>query len=122
MAIKKTFSEGEFVSEFQSTSQGDYFSSDGLRALYNHYWDLSEEFQEDMEFDSVLMSTEFDEFSDIEQLMENYSYIYDNIFEADDDVEENLTSEEIEDEFLEYLNYNKTVIELDNGGFLVSEN
>lgn len=120
MAIKKTLSEGEFVSEFQSTAQGKYFSSDGLRALHNYYWDYSEGIGQDIEFDSVRMSTEFDEFSDIDQLIENYPYIYNNILEADD-VEEHLDIEEIEDEFLDYLKAVKRVIELDNGGFLVGE-
>lgn len=84
------------------------FSYDGRIALFEYYDNLSDDIGEQIEFDPVAFSMEWSEYEDIEELLEDYPNIIDGIGRK-------------EELLNEIRRYNK-VIEIGNGGLLVSEN
>ena len=62
MAIIDTLHEARFVDEFQKIRK-ENFSYGGLRLLFQHLDDLSEETGENIEFDPIALCCEFSEYS-----------------------------------------------------------
>lgn len=77
MAIKQTVTESDFRSAFQ-VIRPDNFSYEGLTALYEYLWDLSEDIGEDIELDVIALCCNFTEYNEEEARRE---------FNIDPDVE-----------------------------------
>ena len=76
MAITDTITLSRFVDYFtQSDQYKNNFSYEGLRALYNYLWALSEDMGEDIEMDYVAFSCEYSEYEDFKHFQEDYKDI-----------------------------------------------
>jgi|TARA_R110002020_G_scaffold35039_1_gene106015 hypothetical protein len=76
MAITDTITLSKFRDYFfQSDQYKNSFSYEGLRALYNYLWDLSEDMGEDIEMDYVAFSCEYSEYEDFKHFQEDYKDI-----------------------------------------------
>ena len=78
MAIKQTVTESDFRDAFQAI-RSDNFSYEGLTALYEYLWDLSEDIGEDIELDVIALCCDFTEYSEEEARRE---------FNIDPDIED----------------------------------
>lgn len=81
--IKKTVSESEFIDSFlKSDTYKNNFTYDGLVALYEHLEQLSEDIEQDIEFDMIALCCEFTEFNSFEDFQLQYPDIkdYEEIF------------------------------------------
>ena len=65
MAIKQTVTESDLRDAFQAI-RPDNFSYEGLGALYEYLWDLSEDIGEDIELDVIALCCDFTEYSEDE--------------------------------------------------------
>jgi hypothetical protein len=97
--------ESIFMDAFNSL-RPDNFSYAGLRALFEYYED-----DENEELDVIAICCEWEEFTR-EELLDNYSHLFEC---EDDDYLDNLDASDIVDT----LNQETTIIELDNGSFLL---
>jgi len=76
MAITETITLSRFRDYFyQSDQYKNNFSYEGLRALYNYIWDLSEDIDVNIEMDYVAFSCEFSEYEDFKHFQEDYKDI-----------------------------------------------
>lgn len=93
---------------FREYGREDYFSYEGFNALYNYLDEYSDEAGEDFKVDVIALCCDFTEYSDWEELYNNYSYSYNN---------ESKTFEELEeegelDDFKEWVQDRTIVIEV----------
>ena len=65
MAIKQTVTESDFRSAFQAI-RPDNFTYEGLGALYDYLWELSEQMGEAFELDVIALCCNFTEYSEDE--------------------------------------------------------
>tara|TARA_R100000808_G_C2140183_1_gene147996 strand:+ start:745 stop:1050 length:306 start_codon:yes stop_codon:yes gene_type:complete len=76
MAITDTITLSRFRDYFnQSDQYKNNFSYEGLKALYDYLWDLSEDRGEDIEMDYVAFACEFAEYEDFKHFQEDYKDI-----------------------------------------------
>ena len=76
MAITDTITLSRFRDYFFQTDQyKNNFSYEGLSALYDHLWNLSEDIGVDIEMDYVAFSCEFSEYEDFKHFQEDYKDI-----------------------------------------------
>jgi len=76
MAITDTITLSRFRDYFfQSDQYKNNFTYEGLSALYDHLWDLSEDMGADIEMDYVAFSCEFSEYEDFKHFQEDYKDI-----------------------------------------------
>ena len=78
MAIEQTVTESDFRDAFQAI-RSDNFSYEGLTALYEYLWDLSEDIGEDIELDVIALCCNFTEYNEEEAREE---------FDIDPDIED----------------------------------
>ena len=65
MAIKQTVTESDFRDAFQAI-RPDNFTYEGLGALYDYLWELSEQMGEAFELDVIALCCNFTEYSEDE--------------------------------------------------------
>ena len=65
MAIKQTVTESDFRDAFQAI-RPDNFTYEGLGALYDYLWELSEQMGEAFELDVIALCCDFTEYSEDE--------------------------------------------------------
>ena len=65
MAIKQTVTESDFRDAFQAI-RPDNFTYEGLGALYDYLWELSEQIGEAFELDVIALCCDFTEYSEDE--------------------------------------------------------
>ena len=76
MAITDTITLSRFRDYFfQSDQYKNNFTYEGLSALYDHLWDLSEDMGTDIEMDYVVFSCEYSEYEDFKHFQEDYKDI-----------------------------------------------
>ena len=109
MAIILKMDFNDFRREFQAHGRDNNFSYEALEELFNYYDDFSEDIGEDWELDVVGICCEWNEM-DKEEILRQYSHYID-----DEEAEEDEQLEQI----LDYLRYNKKVIDLEVGTWLV---
>jgi hypothetical protein len=110
--IYKQITEGDFIDEFIGSSYNDNFTYNGKKALFKYLDDLSDEIDDDIELDICAISSEYTEYElAIERAREH------STFSLSD---EDLSEDEQEEEALEYLRDNTTVIEF-SGGVIVAD-
>jgi predicted NAD-dependent protein-ADP-ribosyltransferase YbiA (DUF1768 family) len=71
MAIKTELTQWEFTNEFMKV-RPDNFSLRGLEALYQYFYEVSEEMGEDIEFDPIAICCEFTEYDNFEEVQQYY--------------------------------------------------
>lgn len=107
MALVTTIDNGYQLGElFKECGRGDQFSYSGFDALYNYLDDLSDDIGEDFKVDVIALCCDFTEYESYEDLYNEYSYSYNEESESWDDINQN--------DFIEWLNDNTTVIEAYN--------
>jgi hypothetical protein len=74
VAIVKTISKYQFI-DMWPESRKDNFSYEGLCALYDYLYDLSDDLGETIEYDPVAICSEYTEYEDLAELQGNYTDI-----------------------------------------------
>jgi hypothetical protein len=107
----RRINETDFIDAFRAYGRDNQFSYDGLCALFNYLEDFEKDTGEEIEPDVIELCCNFSEYNSALDCIVDMGY---NDFDPqlNDDV---LDKEyEIEEEALEYLRYNTTVIECPN--------
>lgn len=94
-----------------SDNYSNNFSLEGAKALQEYYDNLSDELDEQIEFDPIAWCCEFTEYDSVQDA---YSEHYGD--DSDLPREQRRTTKEQQ---MEYFEDNTTVIQLDNGGVLI---
>ena len=105
MAIKQTVTESAFLAAFERDGYRNSFSRDGLRALYEHLWELSDEMGYDIEMDVPSLCGEFAELT-FEEAQRDYG-------DADD-----YPQEDDPDEVVDWFCERTSVVEFTRFDFL----
>lgn len=101
----QTISQWDFVRAFTEMNRESNFSEEGRIALF----ELLEEVNPDSELDVISICCDFAEFSNLNELKEEYSHFLDGEeFEDDDEV-------------LEFFRDETVVLELSNGGIIIQQ-
>lgn len=112
MAVSVELTSGyELQRLFDDYGRGNSFSDEAYDAMFNYLDQLSDDIGEDIHIDVIGLCGDFNEYDNLEELYNAYSYSYDSNepeFESID-----------KDDFLEWVNDRTIVIELSNGGFLI---
>ena len=96
--IIKELTKWNFQDAFRDMGRGEQFSIEGLSALYDYLHNVSESMGEPIELDVIALCCEYTEYDNLEELLAAY-----------------------DTEFLRQIENNTTVIELDNGGYIVQD-
>lgn len=72
MAIIDTLTESNFCDRMKAIRPGN-FTWEGLKALYQYYEDLSNDTEQDIEFDPIALCCEWTEYSDFDEIRAEYS-------------------------------------------------
>ena len=92
MPIVDTVTMSTFRDHFNRSDQyKNNFSYEGLEALYNYLWDLSEDVGENIEMDYVAFCCEYSEFENLKDFQDQYGDEYKSI----DDIREKTTVIEV---------------------------
>lgn len=102
----------------QSDTYKNNFTWDGARALQEHLEDLSEDLDDDMEFDPIAWCCEYSEYTSALEAYNQHHGIDDP--GTGTSIDEDNTPENAETQALEWLQDNTTVIEF-NGGIIVQD-
>jgi len=73
--LYQTITETDFINSFQSL-RPDNFSREGLEALYNHFWDLSED--QNIELDVIAICCEYSEYENFKEIKKDYPQVEDH--------------------------------------------
>jgi hypothetical protein len=73
--MKQSISQSQFIDAFHNCGRGEQFTYDGLVALYDFLEEMDECSDTEYELDVIALCCEFTEYSDFEELQENYSNI-----------------------------------------------
>ena len=102
--MKQTITEQMFIDAFHRCGRGEQFSNEGLIALFEHIEDCERDTGEQYELDPIALCCEFAE--------------YDSAREAAADYGQDFGPEE-EEEALEWLESETSVIEIPGGGVII---
>lgn len=112
MLVARISTVGQFRQKFVDMGR-DYFSDEAYCILFDFLEETSETNNQHVELDVIAMCCEFTEYCDLTELADAYSLAF---------TEEQLEHvEECRDEILQYFTDNTHVMELNNGGFIISE-
>lgn len=143
MALYMTIDNEYELQKIFASWNRDYYSLDGYKAILNYYNEI------DSELDVVAICGDFTEYESVDDLLYGYEewsfetwlddngyiadWLYDNDFDDIEDAEnvgmanhmyEELKADYYDDfvtEQLDYINYNHTCVELDNGNYMFME-
>lgn len=101
----QTISQWDFVRAFTEMSRETNFSEEGRIALF----DFLEEVNPDSELDVIAICCDFTEYSNLNELKQEYSHLLEG-----EDLEDN-------DEVLEFFRDETVVLELSNGGVIIQQ-
>ena len=79
--LYQTITETDFINSFQSLRPNN-FSREGLEALYNHFWDLSED--QNIELDVIAICCDFTEYDSLAEFNRDYGENFDDVEEIFD--------------------------------------
>ena len=111
--MKTTVSQYDFTEAFKDYGRSDNFSYEGLKALFDYLEDLESDIGEQIELDVVAICCDFSEYDSAREAAEHYGFEAEVDEDEDEDEEED--EDEIEEQALDYLRDNTTVIEFDDG-------
>lgn len=101
----QTISQWDFVRAFTEMNRETNFSEEGRLALF----DFLEEVNPDSELDVIAICCDFTEYSNLNELKQEYSHLLEDEDLSDDD------------EVLEFFRDETVVIELSNGGIIIQQ-
>lgn len=101
----QTISQWDFVRAFTEMNRETNFSEEGRIALF----DFLEEVNPDSELDVIAICCDFTEYSNLNELKQEYSHLLEDEDLSDDD------------EVLEFFRDETVVIELSNGGIIIQQ-
>ena len=103
--MHQTISQWDFVRAFTEMNRESNFSEEGRIALF----ELLEEVNPDSELDVIAICCDFTEYSNLNELKQEYSH--------------SLEGEDLEDddEVLEFFRDETVVLELSNGGIIIQQ-
>lgn len=93
---------------FRKYGRENHFSYEGFNALYDYLDEYSDEMNEPFEVDVIALCCDFTEYSDWEELYNNYSYSYNDKSKTFEELEEDGEL----DNFKEWVQDRTTVIEV----------
>jgi len=109
--MKKTISVYDFRDAFKNMGRGDSFSYAGLGALFEYLEEYG-----DIELDVIAIDCEFSEYESATDCVSDCGYDFEPDLDLlDEDMDEDERQEAIEEQALEYLRENTSVIEFDGG-------
>lgn len=101
----QTVSQWDFVRAFTEMNRESNFSEEGRIALF----DFLEEVNPDSELDVIAICCDFTEYSNLNELKQEYSHLLEDEDLSDDD------------EVLEFFRDETVVLELSNGGVIIQQ-
>lgn len=101
----QTISQWDFVRAFTEMNRETNFSEEGRIALF----DFLEEVNPDSELDVIAICCDFTEYSNLNELKQEYSHLLEDEDFSDDD------------EVLEFFRDETVVLELSNGGIIIQQ-
>lgn len=110
----KTIGFGDFVDAFRSSGCNEsQYTYDGLKALYEYLTDMEDSSGSEIELDVIALYTDYTEYTP-KELVENFE----DKLDFDDD-DESLSFEDKLEKVLDYVEANTTVINCENGNFVL---
>jgi hypothetical protein len=103
--MKQTINQYQFADAFRSAGRQDQFSYAGLNALLNALFGYLDDIGEEIELDVIALCCEYSEHKSALDAAADYGY------DVDDESEENA---------MQFLRHNTTVIEFD-GGIIIQQ-
>ena len=100
MLVKKV-SFNDFLEEFKKYGREDQFTYEGKKALFDYLEELSEDIGEPIELDIIGICCDFTEYDNLEQFIDDYGYVIDDINSIED------------------IDYYTTVIPINNKSFII---
>lgn len=122
--MKTTISVNDFISAFAMSQYKDNFSRAALIAIFTDICEIEAETGTEVELDVCGVACEWSEYDSALAYIEDHSLSFEDVDLDKEEVEEELAendelnSDQIET-FMEWLQKETTIIELDNGGFIV---
>jgi hypothetical protein len=101
----QTITQWDFVRAFTEMNRESNFSEEGRIALF----DFLEEVNPDSELDVIAICCDFTEYSNLNELKQEYSHLLEDEDLSDDD------------EILEFFRDETVVLELSNGGVIIQQ-
>lgn len=115
--IKETTGQYQFIDAFRSSNTyKNNFSYEGLKALYDYLWDLSEDIGEDIELDVVAICCDYVEYNSAFECATDHGY---NVDQLDAEIMDD--EEQLEKDTLEWLEERTQVISFDDTYLLGNE-
>ena len=108
--MKIIVTHSKFIDALSACYNTKYMSYDAMTALYNWYEELEDDTGTEIELDAVAIGCDWTEYSE-KEVIRDYCYLLDI-------KEEDMTHTDVED-LIDALKYETSVIELDNGNYLV---
>jgi hypothetical protein len=108
--MKVTVTENIFRDMMNKSGRGENFSYEGLGELFQYLDEMDE--GEEIEFDPVSIDSQWGEYTG-EELLDDYGYL------LDADETEDMDEEEVTDLLVDELRNKTTVLEVENGNYLV---
>ena len=96
--MKQSIDRYQFRDAFRDYSREDNFSYDGLSALYDYFEDYEDDTGDELELDVIAICCEFTEYENISEFQANYGTEYETI---------------------EDIEYQTTVIMVNNQSFII---
>jgi len=112
--IVKNINEYDFIRAFEEMNRKNQFSEEGLKALYEYLYDLSEDAGENITLDVIALCCEYTEYRNIDEYLNDY-YTTDEINKKVKDLSEEEFKETIEEEIEEKTTLIKLSDDLDKG-------
>jgi len=122
--MKTTISVNDFISAFALSQYKDNFSRAALIAIFTDICEREAETDTETELDVCAIACEWSEYDSALEYMEDHSLSFEDVGldeeEAEEELAENdeLNSDQVET-FIEWLQTQTAVIQLDNGGLVV---
>jgi hypothetical protein len=73
--MKQTINFSQFCDAFHNMGRGDQFSYEGKKALFEYLEQLSDDCGIEIELDVIALCCEYSEYSDLEEIQEDYTNI-----------------------------------------------
>lgn len=110
--------ENMFVDAFDSANRSENFSIEARRTLFEFYEEMEEDGHTSTELDVIAICCDWTEYSDLQELYEEYSVEYDEYAASDDELENEIDW----DNFREWIEERTLVLDVGNTGGVLVQN
>ena len=108
--MKNTINFTDFTDAFLNMNRQEQFTYEGKKALFEYLEEYEESTGEEVELDVIALCCEYSEYSDIEELFNEYTNLFDDEFEAYE-----------EDSIVEEFNNRTMVLNITGGGYIIQQ-